>query len=195
VTLFCSSGPPDKDETDIGNRDPALKSSYKGLQSSSKCVRCSNGKLLFPLYSSDMLHFSSSSFFQGCLHAFLVQQSCCYPSYSGMLRKSWSQQKVNIHSLHSVSICCCFSIGPKQTQHSFRLLYEALTFSGLANFRNLSCTDPAKVSTAVGSQTYFHAVGGGGPLLFCLLLGLASAVFLNPEQVQMVRHRRFWKAL
>ena len=24
-------GPPDKDETDIGNRDPLLKSTYKGL--------------------------------------------------------------------------------------------------------------------------------------------------------------------
>lgn len=61
------------------------------------------------------------------------------------------------------------------------MLYEALTFSGLANFRNLSRTDPAKVSTAVGSQTYFHAVGGGGPLLFLSAVRVGECRLFEPR--------------
>jgi hypothetical protein len=45
-------------------------------------------------------------------------------------------------------------------------LYEAITFSGMGRYKNLSRADPATVSTGVGSQTYFHAVGGGPPLIF-----------------------------
>jgi hypothetical protein len=48
----------------------------------------------------------------------------------------------------------------------FRLLYQAVMFGGSPKFFNLSRTDPAKISTGVGSSTYFHAVGGGMPIVF-----------------------------
>jgi len=48
----------------------------------------------------------------------------------------------------------------------FRLLYQAVTFGGSPKFANLSRTDPAKISTGMGSSTHFHAVGGGAPIVF-----------------------------
>lgn len=48
----------------------------------------------------------------------------------------------------------------------FRLLYQAVTFGGSPKFANLSRTDPVRISTGVGSSTYFHAVGGGTPIVF-----------------------------
>ncbi|KIM72506.1 hypothetical protein PILCRDRAFT_16086 [Piloderma croceum F 1598] len=47
-----------------------------------------------------------------------------------------------------------------------KLFFDAITFSGVGGVRNLSCSDPAKLSTGFGSQTYFHATGGSGPLTF-----------------------------
>jgi hypothetical protein len=47
-----------------------------------------------------------------------------------------------------------------------RLFFQAITFAGVGSIRNLSRSDPAKISYGVGSQTHFHTVGGGGPLTF-----------------------------
>lgn len=46
------------------------------------------------------------------------------------------------------------------------MLYEAITFSAMGKYKNLSRADPATVSTGVGSQSYFHGVGGGPPIIF-----------------------------
>jgi hypothetical protein len=51
-----------------------------------------------------------------------------------------------------------------------RLLYQAITFGGSPKFANLSRTNPARISTGVGSLTYFHAVGGGTLIVFLLTI-------------------------
>jgi hypothetical protein len=47
-----------------------------------------------------------------------------------------------------------------------RFLRQAVLFSGVGGIRNLARTDPAKLSTGFGSQTYIHPVGGSGPITF-----------------------------
>lgn len=46
------------------------------------------------------------------------------------------------------------------------LLLQAIKFSGMGGFANLSRIDPARISTGVGSKTYFHGIGGGLPIIF-----------------------------
>jgi hypothetical protein len=45
----------------------------------------------------------------------------------------------------------------------------------------LSRTDPAKVSTGFGSQTYFHTVGGSGPLTFVSTIRVGECHLVDPK--------------
>jgi len=40
---------------------------------------------------------------------------------------------------------------------------------------------PCKISTGFGSQTYFHAVGGSGPLTFISTIRVATAISIDPK--------------
>lgn len=46
---------------------------------------------------------------------------------------------------------------------------------------NLSRLDPAKISTGFGSQTYFHAVGGSGPLTFISTIRVGDCHLIDPK--------------
>jgi len=74
----------------------------------------------------------------------------------------------------------------------FRLLYQAVTFGGSPKFTNLSCTDPAKISTGVGSLTYFHAVGGGTPIIFLSTIVVKDC---NLQDAKMSSTGRFQKII
>ena len=63
----------------------------------------------------------------------------------------------------------------------FRLLFQAVTFSGVGGIRNLSHSDPAKLSTGFGSQTYLHAIGGSAPLTFVLTVLVGNCHLTNPK--------------
>jgi hypothetical protein len=63
----------------------------------------------------------------------------------------------------------------------YRLFFEAVTFAGVGNVRNLSRSDPAKISTGVGSQTHFHAVGGSSPLVFISTIVVHSCNIQDPK--------------
>jgi hypothetical protein len=62
--------------------------------------------------------------------------------------------------------------------HSF--LFQAVTFSSVRRYRNLSRVDPATISTGIGSQTHFHAIGGGGPLVFVSTVSVAACHLIEP---------------
>jgi len=47
--------------------------------------------------------------------------------------------------------------------------------------RNLSRSDPAKLSTGFGSQTYFHAAGGSGPLTFVSAVRVGECHLIDPK--------------
>ncbi len=64
---------------------------------------------------------------------------------------------------------------------TFRLLYEATCFSGVGPFRNISRTNPAKISTGFGNQTYFHAVGGGPPFVFTSVIHVSACHLDEPK--------------
>jgi hypothetical protein len=72
----------------------------------------------------------------------------------------------------SVHISDCFG---------FRLFFDAITFSGVGGVRNLSRSDPAKLSTGFGSQTYFHATGGSGPLTFVSAVRVGECHLIEPK--------------
>jgi hypothetical protein len=63
----------------------------------------------------------------------------------------------------------------------FRLLFQAITFSGVGGIRNLSRSDPAKLSTGFGSQTYIHAVGGSAPLSFVSTVLVGKCHLIDPK--------------
>jgi hypothetical protein len=75
---------------------------------------------------------------------------------------------------HTISVCFSDCFG-------FRLFFEAITFSGVGGVRNLSRSDPAKLSTGFGSQTYFHATGGGGPLTFVSAVRVGECHLIDPK--------------
>ena len=60
-------------------------------------------------------------------------------------------------------------------------LLQAVTFSGAKNFRNLSRTDPATISTGVGSANYFHAVGSGDPYIFTSVVRVKGCNLEEPR--------------
>jgi hypothetical protein len=64
----------------------------------------------------------------------------------------------------------------------FRLFYEAVCFSSAGVFRNISRSDTARISTGFGSQTYFHAIGGGPAIMFTSIVQV-SACYLDEPKV------------
>jgi hypothetical protein len=46
---------------------------------------------------------------------------------------------------------------------------------------NLSRSDPAKISIGFSSQTYFHAVGGSGPLTFISTIRVGECYLIDPK--------------
>jgi hypothetical protein len=63
----------------------------------------------------------------------------------------------------------------------FRLLFEAITFSGTGGILNLARADPTRISTGVGSQKYLHAVGGGPPLTFVSTVVVGECHLIEPK--------------
>lgn len=63
----------------------------------------------------------------------------------------------------------------------FRLVFQAVTFSRTKSILNLSRTDPTKISTGFGSQTYFHASGSTGPLTFVSTVKVGSCHLINAK--------------
>jgi hypothetical protein len=51
----------------------------------------------------------------------------------------------------------------------------------MGKFKNLSRTDPATVSTGFGSQSYFHAVGGGPPIIFLSTIIVSDCNLSEPK--------------
>ena len=51
----------------------------------------------------------------------------------------------------------------------------------MGGVRNLSRSDPAKLSTGFGSQTYFHATGGSGPLTFVSAVRVGECHLIDPK--------------
>ncbi|KIM78970.1 hypothetical protein PILCRDRAFT_10889 [Piloderma croceum F 1598] len=124
---FNTSAPPPKvDETDIGNRDPALKNTYKGLPK---------------LRAACVILWS--------------RKPALLPTYSGTLE--------DIPRINK------------------KLFFEAVTFSGVGGVQNLSRSDPTKLSTGFGSQTYFHAAGGSGPLTFVSAVRVGECHLIDPK--------------
>jgi hypothetical protein len=61
------------------------------------------------------------------------------------------------------------------------LFFESIICSGVDGILNLSRSDPAKISTGFGSQTYFHAVGGSGPLTFISTIRVGDCHLIDPK--------------
>jgi hypothetical protein len=118
------------------------------------------------------------------VHEFLVEQA----TYLSLLlwytrRTSASQQTVR---------CLCSHIHAYADRSIFhRLFFEAVTFAGVGNFRNLSRFDPAKVSVGIGSQSHFHAVGGGGPLVFVSTIIVNECSLREPKMSQNGKLHKF----
>lgn len=64
---------------------------------------------------------------------------------------------------------------------TLRLMHEAVVFSGVGIFRNLSRSDPTKISTGMGSQTFFHAVGGSDPFIFVSTIRVGDCHLVEPK--------------
>ena len=62
-----------------------------------------------------------------------------------------------------------------------RFLRQAVLFSGVGGVRNLARTDPAKLSTGFGSQTYIHPVGGSGPITFVSTVKVRECYLIDPK--------------
>lgn len=62
-----------------------------------------------------------------------------------------------------------------------RFLRQAVLFSGVGGVRNLARTDPAKLSTGFGSQTYIHSVGGSGPITFVSTVKVRECYLIDPK--------------
>ena len=61
------------------------------------------------------------------------------------------------------------------------MFFEAVTFAGGGNIRNLSRSDPAKISIGIGSQNPFHAVSGSGPLVFVSTIVVSECNLREPK--------------
>ena len=62
-----------------------------------------------------------------------------------------------------------------------RFLQQAVLFSGVGGISNLACTDPVKLSTGFGSQTYIHPVGGSGPITFVSTVKVRECYLIDPK--------------
>lgn len=56
-----------------------------------------------------------------------------------------------------------------------------MLFSGVGNIRNLARTNPMKLSTGFGSQTYIHAVGGSSPVTFVSVVKVRECCLIDPK--------------
>lgn len=63
-----------------------------------------------------------------------------------------------------------------------RFLRQAVLFSGVGGVRNLARTDPAKLSTGFGSQTYIHPVGGSSPVTFVSTVKVRECCLIDPRE-------------
>ncbi|KIM74689.1 hypothetical protein PILCRDRAFT_14243 [Piloderma croceum F 1598] len=61
------------------------------------------------------------------------------------------------------------------------LFFQSIVCSGVNGILNLSQSDPAKISTGFGSQTYFHAVGGSGPFTFISTIRVSECYLIDPK--------------
>lgn len=61
------------------------------------------------------------------------------------------------------------------------LFFESIICSAVDGILNLSRSDPARISTGFGSQTYFHAVGGSGPLTFISTVRVGDCHLIDPK--------------
>ncbi|KIM77372.1 hypothetical protein PILCRDRAFT_12013 [Piloderma croceum F 1598] len=61
------------------------------------------------------------------------------------------------------------------------LFFESIICSGVDGILNLSRSDPTRISTGFGSQTYFHAVGGSGPLTFISTIRVGDCHLIDPK--------------
>jgi hypothetical protein len=61
------------------------------------------------------------------------------------------------------------------------LFFQSIVCSGVHGILNLSRSDPAKISTGFGGQTYFHAAGGSGPLTFISTIRVGDCYLIDPK--------------
>jgi len=64
---------------------------------------------------------------------------------------------------------------------AYRLLFQAVTFSGVGGILNLSRCDPAKVSTGHGSQNHFHPNVGGSPYTLVSTVTVGACHLMEPK--------------
>jgi hypothetical protein len=59
--------------------------------------------------------------------------------------------------------------------------YSVSELTNIALRLFFEASDPAKISTGFGSQTYFHAVGGSGPLTFISTVMVGDCHLMDPK--------------
>jgi len=155
------------DETNVGNRDPLLARSYKGLPKL---------RYVYILCCLALTHLIGlfNSLERRLYSLGRISQQCCHhiPIYS---RKSpgsiKSVYKIKQDVLWSTDITV------------FRFLEQAVLFSGVGSIRNLARSDPASLSTGFGSQSYIHAVGGNTPLTFVSTVVVGECYLIDPKSI------------
>jgi hypothetical protein len=62
------------------------------------------------------------------------------------------------------------------------LLFSAVTFVRSGKYANLSCDDPANISTGAFGRSFFHSVAGAIPTIFTSVI-LVDSCFLDEPKV------------
>ena len=62
----------------------------------------------------------------------------------------------------------------------FRLLRSALILADYPKYKSLGRTPPHLISTGEHGRNYFHAVGGGPPMVFISIIRVHSCNLFNP---------------
>jgi hypothetical protein len=60
-------------------------------------------------------------------------------------------------------------------------LLSAITFARSGRYSNLSCDNPAHISTGAFGRNFFHAVGGGIPTIFTSVIIVESCFLDEPK--------------
>lgn len=63
----------------------------------------------------------------------------------------------------------------------FSLLYNAVTFKEMGNFKNICRVDPRNISSGVGSASYYHGASGGNvPIIFTAVVKIRTCEVFEP---------------
>jgi len=168
LLLLGSRGPPDRDEANGGNRDPLLKDTYDGLPNL-RCI-CVTLFRWSHIYVVNPLNFFRLAFMRSWSSA-----PALLPSFTEIL-----EEIPNINKKW-VFVKLIFLVVLVIDVTASRFLQQAVLFSGVGSIRNLARTDPTKLSTGFGSQTYIHPVGGSAPVTFVSTVKVRECYLIDPK--------------